>query len=63
LALVNKAAPQINVFFLGMPLKAMIGVIVVLLALGPLTTRFLTSAQEAYGRTLELTESVAPEAP
>ena len=33
LALVNKAAPQINVFFLGMPLKALMGVAVLMLAL------------------------------
>lgn len=44
LALVNKAAPQINVFFLGMPLKAMVGIAVVLLALDPLVSRFLDEA-------------------
>jgi flagellar biosynthetic protein FliR len=33
LALMNKAAPQMNVFFLGMPLKAMLGVAVLLFGL------------------------------
>lgn len=33
LALINKAAPGINVFFLGMPLKALLGVLALLLAL------------------------------
>lgn len=33
LALINKAAPGINVFFLGMPLKALLGVLALLLSL------------------------------
>lgn len=33
LALINRAAPQINVYFLGMPIKSMVGVFVVLLTL------------------------------
>lgn len=33
LALVNKAAPGINVFFLGMPLKALLGVLALMLSL------------------------------
>ena len=60
LALVNKAAPQINVFFLGMPLKAVIGVAVVLLALDPLATRFLDEAIRYFEHLLELIHLLAP---
>ncbi|MEM1347935.1 MAG: flagellar biosynthetic protein FliR [Myxococcota bacterium] len=47
LALVNKAAPQINVFFLGMPLKAMIGVGVLLFSLNTILERVLDEALAA----------------
>ncbi len=40
LALVNRSAPQINVFFLGMPLKAVLSSAVVLLSLEVLLGRF-----------------------
>ncbi len=40
LALVNKSAPQINVFFLGMPLKAVLASAIVLLSLDVLITVF-----------------------
>ncbi|MFB6372183.1 MAG: flagellar biosynthetic protein FliR [Bradymonadaceae bacterium] len=53
LALVSKAAPQINVFFLGMPLKALIGIAVVLFALDPLTRRFLDEAIGYFRHLLE----------
>lgn len=54
LALVNKSAPQINVFFLGMPLKALVGIAVVLFALEPLVTRFLDEAIGYLEHLLEL---------
>lgn len=44
LALINKAAPQINVFFLGMPLKAVLGVGVLLVGLQVVVDRFLEEA-------------------
>ncbi|RVU45893.1 type III secretion protein [Lujinxingia sediminis] len=44
LALVNKSAPQINVFFLGMPLKAAIAVAVMLLGLDVLLDLFMDRA-------------------
>jgi len=53
LALVSKAAPQINVFFLGMPLKALIGIAVVVFALDPLTRRFLDEAMGYFRHLLE----------
>ncbi len=54
LALVNKAAPQINVFFLGMPLKALVGIAVVLFALDALAARFLDEAIGYFEHLLEL---------
>lgn len=41
LGLVNKSAPQINVFFLGMPLKSAIGIGVLCLGIGILTDTFV----------------------
>ncbi|MGM0556121.1 MAG: EscT/YscT/HrcT family type III secretion system export apparatus protein [Myxococcota bacterium] len=41
LALMNKAAPQMNVFFLGMPLKAMLGVAVLLFGLHIIVDRLI----------------------
>lgn len=60
LALVNKAAPQINVFFLGMPLKALVGIIVILLALDPLLQRFMDEAALYLGQTLRYIEILSP---
>lgn len=60
LALVNKSAPQINVFFLGMPLKALVGIIVVLLALEPLAARFLDEAVYYLQQLLELIHLLSP---
>jgi flagellar biosynthetic protein FliR len=54
LGLVNKAAPQINVFFLGMPLKAVLGVFVVLAGLDLTFTLFVDHS--VLG--LELVESL-----
>jgi flagellar biosynthesis protein FliR len=41
LALVNKSAPQINVFFLGMPVKAVLSTVVILLGLHVFIDAFL----------------------
>lgn len=38
LGIANRAAPQLNVFFLGMPIKAYLGIVFVLLSLNFLTT-------------------------
>ncbi len=46
LALINKAAPQINVFFLGMPVKAMAGVAVVMLTIRMFVDRVMAEAYE-----------------
>jgi flagellar biosynthesis protein FliR len=56
LALINKAAPQINVFFLGMPLKAALGVAVVLLGLQVLVERFLQEAVGGVDHVIQLME-------
>lgn len=56
LGLVNKAAPQVNVFFLGMPAKAAIGIAVVLLSLGFWADRL---AVEAAGVGDDIGELVA----
>ena len=60
LALVNKAAPQINVFFLGMPLKALAGIAVLLLALDPLISRFMAEAVSYLRHLLEFLAMGAP---
>lgn len=58
LALINKAAPQIRVFFLGMPLKALLGVAVFLFALHTMVDRavdealFATRMLEAWTDTI-----------
>jgi flagellar biosynthetic protein FliR len=44
LALINRAAPQINVFFLGMPIKGMLGIFVVLLTLQMFSDRLMDEA-------------------
>lgn len=44
LAMVNRAAPQINVFFLGMPLKATLGLGVLLLSLHTIIDRVMFEA-------------------
>ena len=59
LALINKAAPQINVFFLGMPLKAALGIGVVLLGLRVLVERFLEAAAGSFDHVMQLLELLA----
>lgn len=44
LGMLNKAAPQINVFFLGMPIKAMLGVGVLFLCAGVFAEQFVAIA-------------------
>ena len=44
LALINRAAPQINVFFLGMPIKSMLGILVLLLTLHTFSDHVLDEA-------------------
>ena len=44
LAMINKAAPQIQVFFLGMPIKALVGIAVVLLSLHLMVDRVMDEA-------------------
>ena len=56
LALINKAAPQINVFFLGMPLKAVLGVGVLLLGLRIVVDRFLVEAAVGVEHVMSLIE-------
>lgn len=48
LALVNKSAPQINVFFLGMPIKAMLGVLVVMLGIDMILERFIMAVVDNF---------------
>jgi len=57
LGLVNRVAPQIQVYFLGMPLKAVLGVLVFLLALTAVLEALrghFAGALEAVGRALRL---------
>ncbi len=55
LALINKAAPQIQVFFLGMPAKAMLGILVVLLTLSAaIETFWLDTALSEIGQIPDL---------
>ncbi len=63
LALVNKSAPQINVFFLGMPIKAALGVIVVLLGLDMLLERFMFAAADNFVELAKLVEAMGSGAP
>lgn len=63
LALVNKAAPQIRVFFLGMPLKAMLGILVFFLGLQVVVDRAVTEAMVATRALEGVVESVASPPP
>lgn len=56
LALVNKTAPQINVFFLGMPIKAVLGVAILLVGLHVVIDRFLEDATLSVVHVLQLLE-------
>lgn len=56
LALVNKAAPQINVFFLGMPLKAVLASAVVFLSLDAILQRFIDQVLSDLEVLLQLME-------
>ncbi len=58
LALVNKSAPQINVFFLGMPLKAVLASAIVLLSLGVMMDQFADRALDDLQIALEVMEAL-----
>ena len=46
--IINRVAPQVNVFFLSLPVKMAVGLAVVALALPFLTERFVFYFKEAY---------------
>ena len=46
--IVNRVAPQINVFFLSMPVKMVLGLVVVALALPFLKEQFIFYFQQAF---------------
>jgi len=60
LGLINKSAPQINVFFLGMPLKSAIGVGVLCLGIGILSDRFVDQFAGWMNRVDVLIEAMGP---
>ena len=61
LALVNKSAPQINVFFLGMPLKAVLASAIVLLSVGVLMEQFVDRSLEDMALLVEVMEGLGVE--
>lgn len=46
--IINRVAPQVNVFFLSMPVKMLVGIIVVLIALPVLAERFIHYFGESF---------------
>lgn len=60
LALVNKTAPQINVFFLGMPIKAVLGVAILLVGMHVVVERFLEDATLSVAHVVQLLELMQP---
>lgn len=60
LALVNKAAPAVNVFFLGMPLKAMIGIFALLVSVEQIITLIVAEASHDLRALTALVQSLAP---
>jgi flagellar biosynthetic protein FliR len=46
--LINRAAPQINVFFLGLPVKMLVGVVVILVSLQLLKDQYIHYFNETY---------------
>jgi flagellar biosynthetic protein FliR len=59
LALINKAAPQINVFFLGMPLKAVLGVAVLMFGLRIVVDQFVEQAALGVENVMMLVEMMS----
>lgn len=59
LALVNKSAPQINVFFLGMPLKAVLASAIVLLSLEVILSRLIERSLDDLEVVMGLIEALA----
>lgn len=62
LGLVNKAAPQIQVFFLGMPIKALLGILVFLLGLHIVTERAVDEALNSVRFLQAFVETLQPPA-
>lgn len=58
LALVNKSAPQINVFFLGMPLKAVLASAIVLLSLEVILSRLIDRSLDDLEVLMRLMENL-----
>ena len=46
--IINRVAPQINVFFLSLPVKMAVGIVVVLIALPLFKDRYIYYFQESY---------------
>ena len=46
--IINRVAPQVNVFFLSMPVKMLVGILVVLIALPIIAPRMVYYFGEAY---------------
>ena len=46
--LINRAAPQINVFFLGLPVKMVVGILVILVSLQLLKDQYIHYFNETY---------------
>ncbi len=59
LALVNKSAPQINVFFLGLPLKAVLASAIVLLSLDVVLDQLVDASLEDLEVLMHLMEALA----
>lgn len=60
LALVNKAAPQINVFFLGMPVKAALGAAILLVGLHVILDEFSQAGALSAAQILKFLELTRP---
>lgn len=60
LALINKSAPNVNVFFLGMPLKAMIGIFALLVSLDALIGLLVSEANHDLRALMALLQGLVP---
>ncbi|QED27447.1 flagellar biosynthetic protein FliR [Microvenator marinus] len=60
LALINKSAPNVNVFFLGMPLKAMIGLFALMVSLESIINLMISESLFELRALSALLESLAP---
>jgi flagellar biosynthesis protein FliR len=60
--ILNRVAPQLNAYFMSMPVKAMAGIIIILIAFEPIVTRlreFVVWSLGSIERTIELLTIVA----